>query len=29
VDDVIVACVHDIGTAEGVEILEEHQIVAL
>ena len=28
VDDVIVLCVHDIGTADGeVEILEEHQIV--
>lgn len=28
--DVIVLCIHDIGTAEGnVEILEEHQIVAL
>jgi quercetin dioxygenase-like cupin family protein len=26
-DDVIVLCVHDIGTAEGVEVLEEHQIV--
>lgn len=27
VDDTIVLCVHDIGTAEGVEIAEEHQIV--
>jgi quercetin dioxygenase-like cupin family protein len=27
VDDTIVLCVHDIGTAEGVEVLEEHQIV--
>ena len=26
-DDTIVLCVHDIGTAEGVEVLEEHQIV--
>ena len=25
--DVIILCVHDIGAAEGVEILEEHQIV--
>ena len=26
-DDTIILCVHDIGTAEGVEVLEEHQIV--
>ena len=26
-DDTIVLCVHDIGTAEGVKIDEEHQIV--
>lgn len=26
-DDVIVLCVHDIGVADGVEVLEEHQIV--
>ncbi len=26
VDDTIVLCVHDIGTAEAVEIVEEHQI---
>lgn len=24
-DDVIILCVHDIGTAEGVDIAEEHQ----
>jgi quercetin dioxygenase-like cupin family protein len=27
VDDTIILCVHDIGTAEAVEIAEEHQIV--
>lgn len=27
VDDTIMLCVHDIGTAEAVEIVEEHQIV--
>lgn len=27
VDDTIILCVHDIGTAESVEILEEHEIV--
>lgn len=26
-DDTIILCVHDIGTAENVEIAEEHQIV--
>ena len=29
VNDVIILCVHDIGTAEGVEVLEEHQIVGM
>ena len=26
-DDTIILCVHDIGTAEAVEIFQEHQIV--
>lgn len=29
VDDTIVLCVHDIGTAEAVEVLEEHHIVGV
>lgn len=27
VDDTIILCVHDIGTAEGVSVAEEHHIV--